>query len=719
MSSVGGIKAGRAYVAVGADDSELRAVLKRTEARLNATAKTIRTIGASMIVAGSAVGGGLLAAAVSAGKLGDHLNDLRAKTGVNVEALAGLDIAASTSGSSLDALAGDIYKMNRVVGEAAGGSKSAVDALAELGVTLADLQGLSPDKQFGLFADKIAALESPSLRASAASKIFGRASGDLMTILLQGSRGMKDFQAQADALGHTLTFKTVAAVGEFDDALARTKKQVENVKLAIGAAIASALLPYEKSVAETLKTTIEWVVNNQTAIQEMAMLGVRVLETGAAMVALGKSMQFLSASMKLLGASSISLGAALNVVGLIVGAAIIYNQIYKASNLAVKVSLDDYTAAADSARATDIARLSTLKELAGAGKLNGAQMSIAATLIKQLEAGYGSLGVSINSTTGAIVGMADAWQKVVGAMKEATRAQLEKGREEAQKQFWESEKKFREQNKAKFSDMFDMERIADFQLDDVRSVMNSIEANGLWDVLRGRGRFIFSRPDSIDKRRAKETIAEQEKLLAIIQDYNRRIKEVESDNVGALTGGAAAAPTLDTSGMVTSIESVGTAAIDSSDKINRWAEAMRMAQRMADKMKAGEDFLLDLSGSHARATGNDVFADSLETVREFKETLDALKSHPFLTDEQKRWAGATAMDAAESQLERIRAGLNQVSHFSVGTSNSNAIFSLNRGGGDNTGMKFLANQQKQQATLDQMKDLLLQIASKPGLVLGP
>lgn len=707
MSSVSGIKAGRAYVAIGADDSELRNVLRKTEQRLNATAKTIRNIGSQMVVAGGAVAGGLLAAAVSAGKLGDHLNDLNAKTGIGVEALAGLDIAASTSGSSLDALAGDIFKMNRVVGEAAGGSKSAADALASLGLTLADLQGLSPDKQFGIFADRIAAIPDPAGRAAAATKIFGRASGDLMPILMQGSRGLKEFQAQADALGVTLAYKTASGVGEFDDALARTRKQIEAVKVTIGAAIAQALLPYEKSVADALKRTIEWVAHNSQFIVSIGKMAAEVAAGGIALLGLStalnvtaKAVRTVSVALKLLNTNPII--AVASVVATVAAALILNEKLIAAQNMKVMISLNEYTQANDEARASDIERLAGLKKLSDAGKLSDEQMGEARGLVAQLETNYGALGITIDKTTGQIVGMADAWDKVTAAMGTAAKADIQKQLQSVDEEFSRLEKDFREIN----DDWFD----------------------GLARLDATSGNIPLNEPGSPKSTQSKkppkivqDNIDAQNTLLEKRRELNRRLKEIDDRTTNALTGGAQPVKDLvpNFSPIVTGLEDVGDAAVESGSKVSRWADLLRMAQEMFRKQKAGEEFLLDLSVSHARATGNDVFADSLETVREFREALDGLQSHPFLTDAQKKWAGATALDAAEANLERIREGLSEVNlrTFSAGVFNSNAISSLNRAG--NSGKSFEANQKKQISLLEESRNWLRTIAQKEGLIFGP
>ena len=65
---------------------------------------------------------------------GDKLQKLSVKTGIAVEDLSKLDYAASLSDLSMEDLGAALTKLNRVMGDAANGSKEATDALARFGV---------------------------------------------------------------------------------------------------------------------------------------------------------------------------------------------------------------------------------------------------------------------------------------------------------------------------------------------------------------------------------------------------------------------------------------------------------------------------------------------------------------------------------------------------------------------------------------------------------
>ena len=66
--------------------------------------------------------------------MGDQLGKLSTRTGVAVEELSKLQYAASLSDVSNEDLANSLGRLNRVLGEAADGSKEATAALARFGI---------------------------------------------------------------------------------------------------------------------------------------------------------------------------------------------------------------------------------------------------------------------------------------------------------------------------------------------------------------------------------------------------------------------------------------------------------------------------------------------------------------------------------------------------------------------------------------------------------
>src|SRR3990172_2143715 len=139
MASAQGIRAGRAFVELFADDTKLVRGLKAAERKLKAFGAGVRSIGTKLF----ALGAGIIAPLVSASKvfadMGSDLVDMSQRTGTSVEALSELGYAAEQSGSDLATLEGGLRKMQKAIVAASNGSKSAQESLARLGLSAEQL----------------------------------------------------------------------------------------------------------------------------------------------------------------------------------------------------------------------------------------------------------------------------------------------------------------------------------------------------------------------------------------------------------------------------------------------------------------------------------------------------------------------------------------------------------------------------------------------------
>ncbi len=106
--------------------------------------------------------------------------------------------------------------MSRNIIEAARGSASARQNLARLGLTIADLTGLSPDQQFELIADRLSRIQNPANRATIAMEIFGRTGASLLPLLSTGAQGIQELRREA--LSKFLFGELDAFVRQFPDA---------------------------------------------------------------------------------------------------------------------------------------------------------------------------------------------------------------------------------------------------------------------------------------------------------------------------------------------------------------------------------------------------------------------------------------------------------------------------------------------------------------------
>jgi hypothetical protein len=245
VSSSANIRAGRAYVELGIDD-KLGKALDKAGKKLQAFGQEVAKIGLGVQAAGLAVLAPLLASAKVFAEMGDAVNKASDRTGVAVEQLSALAYAAKQSGSDLAGLGTGLKHMQKTLAAAGQGSAEAGTALQRLGLAVGDLQGLSPDKQFELIADRISAIGDPALRAAMAMAIFGKSGTDLLPLMKDGAAGIRALTEQAERLGLVISATDATLATEFGDTLDDLWQQIKMVTFQIGAAISSALLPFAR-----------------------------------------------------------------------------------------------------------------------------------------------------------------------------------------------------------------------------------------------------------------------------------------------------------------------------------------------------------------------------------------------------------------------------------------------------------------------------------------
>lgn len=110
----------------------------------------------------------------------DHMNDLSKSTGVAVEMLSGLRVAAKQSGGDLDSIAQSFNKLSQNIGKES-------ERFKALGVTAKD-----PMEAFKQLADVFASLKDPQLRAAVAAEALGKAWAGAAPLLAEGGAKIQE-----------------------------------------------------------------------------------------------------------------------------------------------------------------------------------------------------------------------------------------------------------------------------------------------------------------------------------------------------------------------------------------------------------------------------------------------------------------------------------------------------------------------------------------------
>jgi hypothetical protein len=155
--------------------------LKEAENAVNKFAK--QTAG---ILTGAFAFDKILSGLSSAIDKGDQLQDLANRFGISASALQEVGNAASLSGAGVEDVASAMNKLAVNAGKAIGGDDAMIASFEKLGLTVSDLQGMSPQDIFFKLSEAVAGANDPLEAFAQAQEVAGKSVGALMETLRMG-----------------------------------------------------------------------------------------------------------------------------------------------------------------------------------------------------------------------------------------------------------------------------------------------------------------------------------------------------------------------------------------------------------------------------------------------------------------------------------------------------------------------------------------------------
>lgn len=363
-ANAGAIRAGQAYIELLLKDEAARQGLGKWEGRFKALGSAAATAGKWIAGMGVAAATAMVGATLQFAKAGDALDEMSARTGTSVEFLSALGHAANLSGLDMAGLETDIKKLQKTAYEAATGSKEAAEGFARLGVSVRGADGQLKGTE-ALFMETVAALsaiENETEKAALATVLFGRSGTSILPMLTAGKEGLVGMMEEAKRLGLVMSTDTAKAAAEFSDRMDEMWAVVKMATIEAGAAVAPIILEILVSLRDLARVVSDLIQTYRTG--------------GAAASDYARNA-----------------GAVLR--------------------------------AGDLQRANAQALLAELGNLASATDLNNTQMERANTIIATLTAMYGNLGLSVDATTGKVLGFGEAQAKILKMQREAAEKELQ------------------------------------------------------------------------------------------------------------------------------------------------------------------------------------------------------------------------------------------------------------------------------------------------------
>jgi hypothetical protein len=249
-------------VTFGAKDNGVESTIVKIKGSLNNLEKSTQQASGSFDggfkkmaiaggVAGLAIGAGMkvIGAATDAARavvnrfgdaleLGGRLNDLSSRTGETAGKLLILERAFDNTGVGADKVGTSINKLQKFITDASDGAGKQAESMAQLGISMQDLQGKTPTEQMQVFAQKLAGIQDPTKRAALAMTVFGKSGGQLLPLLNNFSGELNAAKGQLGSLPGIMD-RSAAAF----DTIGDNFEAIKNKSLEFAVGLAEKLTP--------------------------------------------------------------------------------------------------------------------------------------------------------------------------------------------------------------------------------------------------------------------------------------------------------------------------------------------------------------------------------------------------------------------------------------------------------------------------------------------
>ncbi len=272
---------------------DLKKFNKKFSDGLKVVGGAIAGVGASIVATG-------IASVKTYAEMGDAVDKMSKRTGLAAETVSELRYAAELSGTSLEAVEKATKTMGNTMLDAQNGLATAVRAFDQLGISLEDLQSLSPEERLITLMEAVADIEDPSIRSAAAMDVFGKSGTELLPMLSDGAAGLEAMRQEARDLGIVFDEESAGKAADFADTMTKLEGSLNGLKMAIAEAIVPVLKQLIDHIMPIIQKFKDFAAEHPALVGWVFKLGAVLAVVGAAMVTVGMAVGPVSKSMTLL-----------------------------------------------------------------------------------------------------------------------------------------------------------------------------------------------------------------------------------------------------------------------------------------------------------------------------------------------------------------------------------------------------------------------------------
>lgn len=227
LKKIPGITDKQASKAAGELDKNFKKMERSADKTSKSVSKKMKAVGKSMAMVGAsvaAVTGSVVLLSQKFADLTNELVDASTKTGIAVDTLAGLRLAAEGSGLAFANLEGGLIKFQGSMDAAASGSKNLKDTFNQLGISVKDSNGelRDADTVFNETVRALGAMENQTQRNAMAMELFGRQSGPAL-IQSGALDNLESMTALASEFGVAINEDGINSMANFQRVMAEFK----------------------------------------------------------------------------------------------------------------------------------------------------------------------------------------------------------------------------------------------------------------------------------------------------------------------------------------------------------------------------------------------------------------------------------------------------------------------------------------------------------------
>jgi len=239
-------------VNIAASSAQFQSEMKKVTSTLEEVGEVAKT---ALEFTGVAVGlNELRESFTNAAEGAEQLQQLSERMGETTASLSQLQFAAQATNVPFATLTGALNIMQRNLVQASEGGGRAKQALADLGIDASKLAALPLDAQLDIIADRIKSLPSPTEQTAAAMRLFGAAGAELLPLLRDGSAGIDEMRAKADALGVTMGTETVQSLAKANTAITNLKASFRSFATEVAGDVAPAVTGFLDKMTQSLSS---------------------------------------------------------------------------------------------------------------------------------------------------------------------------------------------------------------------------------------------------------------------------------------------------------------------------------------------------------------------------------------------------------------------------------------------------------------------------------